>query len=154
MSYLLDINTLIYFFRGQGNVAQALWQHSPQDIFLSAIVLFELEVGIAKSTVPEKRQAQLAELTTLLTILPFGRAEAKTAAFIRVTLEQQGTPIGSHDVLIAATAIASFGSIWVLKGKANFDNWQGMIPAAGLALLAVLFVVGTVSFLMNERKTD
>lgn len=51
-----------------------------------------------------------------------------------------------------ATGIASFGSIWVLSGKAHFENWKGMIPAAGLALLIILFVVGTLSFIKNEKS--
>lgn len=58
------------------------------------------------------------------------------------------------NVLMAfATGIASFGSIWVLSGKAHFENWKGMIPAAGLSLLAVLFIVGTLSFIKNEKQS-
>jgi Mn2+/Fe2+ NRAMP family transporter len=51
-----------------------------------------------------------------------------------------------------ATSIATLGSIWVLYGKSHRDSWHGMIPAAGLALLVVLLVVGTISFIKNERK--
>ncbi len=50
-----------------------------------------------------------------------------------------------------ATGIATLGSIWVLSGKAHFNSWQGMIPAAGLALLIVLLTIGTLSFIKNER---
>ena len=53
--YLLDTNTLIYYFKGQGQVAQNLKSVSPQEISVSTIVLFELLVGIAKSTSPAKR---------------------------------------------------------------------------------------------------
>jgi tRNA(fMet)-specific endonuclease VapC len=48
--YILDTNTLIYYFQGQGQVAQNIANVSPQEIGISAIVLFELQVGIAKST--------------------------------------------------------------------------------------------------------
>jgi hypothetical protein len=51
-----------------------------------------------------------------------------------------------------ATGIATLGSIWVLSGKANFNSWHGMIPAAGLAILILLLIVGTFSFIKNERK--
>ena len=51
-----------------------------------------------------------------------------------------------------ATGIATLGTIWVLSGKAHFNSWQGMIPAAGLALLAVLLLVGAVSFIKNEKS--
>lgn len=58
-----------------------------------------------------------------------------------------------NTLMVIATGIASFGSIWVLSHKANFDSWKGMIPAAGLALLVALFVVGTISFLKNEKQS-
>lgn len=50
-----------------------------------------------------------------------------------------------------ATGIATLGSIWVLSGKAHFNSWHGMIPAAGLALLIILLVIGTLSFIKNEK---
>ena len=53
--YVLDTNTLIYYFKNQGQVAQRLAAISPQEIIVSTIVLFELQVGIAKSTSPAKR---------------------------------------------------------------------------------------------------
>jgi tRNA(fMet)-specific endonuclease VapC len=105
--YVLDTNTLIYFFRGQGNVAQNLWQQQPQKIGLSAIVLFELKVGIAKSTSPQKRQQQLQTILDTVQFLPFGLAEVDQAANIRVALEKEGLSIGTNDILIAATALAN-----------------------------------------------
>lgn len=56
-------------------------------------------------------------------------------------------------LMVFATGIAAFGSIWVLSGKAHFDNWKGVIPAVGLTLLVVLFVVGLLSFIKNEKKS-
>ena len=61
--FVLDTNTLIYYFKGMGRVAERLLAHSPQGIGIPAVVVYELEVGIAKSTQPEKRQQQLAEMT-------------------------------------------------------------------------------------------
>ncbi len=52
-----------------------------------------------------------------------------------------------------ATGVATFGSIWVLSGKAHFENWKGMIPSGGLALLIILLVVGIVSFIKNEKQS-
>ncbi|MEO0796712.1 MAG: divalent metal cation transporter [Verrucomicrobiota bacterium] len=52
-----------------------------------------------------------------------------------------------------ATLIASIGSVWVLSGKSHFENWKGMIPAAGLGLLVALFIVGTISFIKNEKES-
>ncbi|MGH9651481.1 MAG: PIN domain-containing protein [Terriglobales bacterium] len=44
-------------------------------------------------------------LLGLLPSLPFGSAEARRAATLRVVLTRAGKPIGPYDALIAATAL-------------------------------------------------
>ena len=107
MKYVLDTNTLIYFFKGIGNVKRQLLSLPPNEIGVPTIVLFELEVGIAKSSSPRKRTAQLKDFIDLVNVIPFGEAEAKCAAQIRAKLEKRGLPIGPYDVLIAACAKAN-----------------------------------------------
>ena len=104
--YLLDTNTLIYFFKGMGKVADNLLSKSPKDIAIPSITLFELEVGIAKSSNPKKRKQQLDSLVSLIMTFPFGLKEAKFAAIIRANLEKEGKPIGPYDTLIAGTALS------------------------------------------------
>jgi tRNA(fMet)-specific endonuclease VapC len=104
--YILDTNTLVYFFKGAGNVAQNLFAVSPQDVGLPTIVIYELQYGLLRLSDPRKRQAQFNDFLQTVKQLAFGINEAKTAAEIRVYLEHKGTPIGPHDVLIAATALA------------------------------------------------
>lgn len=104
--YVLDTNTLIYFFKGQGQVAQNLANVSAQEISVPTIVLFELQVGIAKSTSPAKRTQQLQQLLSRVNLVSFDQDAALAAAKIRAELEQKGTPIGQIDVLIAGTAKA------------------------------------------------
>lgn len=119
--WALDTNTLIYFFKGEGCVAQRLLERSPGDIALPSIVLYELEVGIAKSSSPEKRARQLSDFVSVVRVLPFQQAEAKAAADIRATLEKQGSPIGPYDVLIAGTAIA-YGATLVTRNIKEFER--------------------------------
>ncbi len=52
--YVLDTNTLIYFFKGLGEVPRKLLATPPNEIAIPAIVLYELEYGIAKSGSPKK----------------------------------------------------------------------------------------------------
>jgi len=111
MKYVLDTNTLIYFFKGLGNVSKHLLSKPPSDIAIPAIVLFELEVGIKKSTNPEKRITQLKDFLFPVDLIPFDYETARIAADIRVKLENQGHPIGPYDVLIAASAIAIQGTL-------------------------------------------
>jgi tRNA(fMet)-specific endonuclease VapC len=123
--YVLDTNTLIYYFKGQGNVAQNLAAVRPEEIVISTIVLFELQVGLAKSTSPAKRSQQLQQLLTRVNLVPFDQAAALAAGTIRAQLEQQGTPIGPMDILIAGTAVALQGTIVTRNGR-EFSRVVGL----------------------------
>jgi tRNA(fMet)-specific endonuclease VapC len=125
MRYVLDTNTLIYFFKGLGDVSKHMLAQSPSELAIPTVVLFELEVGIAKSTSPNKRKSQLQEITALVNILPFGIAESRSAAQIRVELEKQGLPIGPYDVLIAATALAN-NMILITHNQKEFGRIEGL----------------------------
>lgn len=109
--YVLDTNTLIYYFKGMGHVAKKLLACPPQEIGLPAVVLFELSVGILKSTSPGKRTRQVEQLSDVVNILSFGRNEAQCAAGVRADLEERGLPIGPYDILIAATALSNNGTL-------------------------------------------
>ncbi|MGM0813831.1 MAG: type II toxin-antitoxin system VapC family toxin [Pseudomonadota bacterium] len=106
MRYALDTNTLIYFFKGLGQVAGNLLATPPAEVTIPAVVVYEIETGIAKSTDPNKRKGQLAELLDAVTVLPFDVDSARRAARLRARLERQGTPIGPMHTLIAGTALA------------------------------------------------
>ena len=123
--YVLDTNTLIYFFKGMGNISIHLFDAAPKDIGIPAIVIYELEVGIAKSTSPDKRRLQLKQLTSIVNIIPFDLKEAKAAANLRANLEKKGTPIGPHDVLIAGTAVANAGTL-VTHNTQEFSRISGL----------------------------
>ena len=125
MKYCLDTNTLIYFFKGLGNVSKRLLNTPPGEIAIPAVVIFELEVGIGKSTSPRKRKAQLQEFMSLVNIVTFGPSEAKHAANIRIKLEKQGIPIGPYDILIAASAIAN-NSTLVTHNQKEFKRVDGL----------------------------
>ncbi len=123
--YVLDTNTLIYFFKAAGNVSQRLLSVPPKNIAIPTIVLYELEVGIAKSTSPRKRRNQLQNFTAIVNILPFGLDEAKSAASIRVKLEKKGISIGPYDILIAAVALSN-KSILVTHNTLEFERVEGL----------------------------
>ena len=128
--YVIDTNTLIYFFKGMGNVPNKFLAVSPKEIAIPSIVLYELEYGIAKSSSPKKRQGQLKELCSLVEILPFDDESARISASIRAKLEKKGTPIGPYDILIAGTALQHQGILvtnntkeFSRVPKLKLDNW-------------------------------
>jgi len=123
--YVLDTNTLIDFFRGDGRVAERLLATSPADVALPAVVVYELETGIAKSSDAAKRRSQLDQLLQVVAVLPFGLEEAKAAAALRAQLEVAGTPIGPMDTLSAGTAVAHRG-VLVTRNVREFGRVAGL----------------------------
>ena len=123
--YLLDTNTLIYFFKGKGRVAEQLLALPPHAMAIPAITLFELATGLRKSAASEKRRHQLRAFTELVAVLPFAAREAEAAATVRAALEQQGLPIGPYDVLIAGTALAHNATL-VTHNQTEFARVEGL----------------------------
>ncbi|MBN3899113.1 MAG: type II toxin-antitoxin system VapC family toxin [Nostoc sp. NOS(2021)] len=125
--YVLDTNTLIYYFKGQGQVAYNLASIPAEEISIPTIVVFELQVGIKKSTSPAKRTQQLQQLLSRVNLVPFDYDAALAAATIRTQLDKQGTPIGPMDILIAGIAIA-------LQSTLVTHNVNEFSRVAGLAI--------------------
>ncbi|MGH7437698.1 MAG: type II toxin-antitoxin system VapC family toxin [Polyangiaceae bacterium] len=125
MMFLLDTNTLIYFFKGKGRVAQRLLATPPSETAVSSITVYEIDLGIAKSRSPDKRRAQLSTFLSYAKIVSFGRMEAAASADIRAALETKGTPIGPLDTLLAGTARAH-GTVFVTHNVREFRRVQGL----------------------------
>lgn len=123
--YLLDTNTVIHFFKGQGRVADHLLALPPAEVALPSIVVYELSVGILKSGNLERRRKDLQELVAVSAVLPFGPQEAAVAAQIRHDLEHAGMTIGPYDILIAGAAL-SRGATLVSHNTREFSRVQGL----------------------------
>ena len=124
--WVLDTNTLIYFFKGIGHAAENILSRPPTDIAIPSIVLYELKVGIEKSISPQKRETQLKNFTSHIQVLPFGEVAAACAATIRATLELRGEPIGPYDILIAATALSNNATL-VTHNTGEFSRVENLI---------------------------
>ncbi len=123
--FVLDSNTVIYFFQGKGRVADNLLSKSPREVALPTIVVYELEVGTVKLGTPTKRRRLLDELVASFTVLPFGIEEARAGARIRVQLEGAGMKIGPLDNLIAATALRHNATL-VTHNTDEFGRVRGL----------------------------
>jgi tRNA(fMet)-specific endonuclease VapC len=123
--FALDTNTLVYFFKGVGRVADRLAKTPPRDISIPSVVLYELEVGVERSPHPRKRREQLGSLLAVVRILPFDAASARAAAAVRVQLERAGAGIGPLDTLIAGTALAH-SAVLVTHNEREFSRVPGL----------------------------
>jgi len=77
LMFLLDTNTFIYFFKGQGRVPERMLATPPGEVAISAVSLYEIEVGIAKSVQPAKRRRQFDTFLAVVSLLPFDRPAAR-----------------------------------------------------------------------------
>jgi len=121
--FALDSDTLIYYFKGMGHVAEHLLAVPPNEIALPTVVLYELEVGLAKSSRSTQLRKALDELLEIVRVLPFDQAEAKAAAEIRAHLERTGIGIGPLDTMIAGVARAH-GATLVTHNTQEFSRIQ------------------------------
>jgi tRNA(fMet)-specific endonuclease VapC len=121
----LDTNTVIYFFKGMGRVAENLREEAPRDIGIPAVVLYELAVGIARSPRPRQRRESLDALLEVVHILPFDERAARASAELRAQLEKAGSGIGPMDTLIAGTALAHSATL-VTHNTKEFSRVRGL----------------------------
>ena len=107
MKYLLDTNTCIRFINGRSpSVRVKMLTISDSDIVISTIVQAEMYAGSAKSQTRQRSREIQEEFFRRFTSIPFDTQTARIYGDIRAVLENQGTPIGGNDLLIAATALA------------------------------------------------
>ena len=125
MGYLLDTNTIVFFFRGHPQVVQR-WQAAPPDtLHLCSIVLYELLVGVETSTRPERRRQDVEHLRRYLRDLDHTAREAAEAARLAGYLRPRGEMIGLLDVQIAATALVH-GLTIVTNNTREFSRVPGL----------------------------
>jgi tRNA(fMet)-specific endonuclease VapC len=128
--YLLDTSTLSQLVRRpQGTVAEHIAAVGEEHVLTSVIVACELRYGAAKRG-SRRLTRQVEAVLEALTIRSLESDVERIYAAIRVALERKGTPIGAHDMLIAAHARA-LDAICVTDNIAEFkrvpalkvENW-------------------------------
>ena len=128
--YLLDTNIVSDLVRNpQGKAAQRIRKVGEAGVCTSIIVAAELRYGAAKEG-SARLMEQLEAVLSALEVLPFEPPADAIYASLRTGLEKVGTPIGAHDMLIAAHALA-LGSMIVTDNEKEFarvrdlarENW-------------------------------
>lgn len=108
MKYLLDTNVCVrYLNRRSPALVQRVISTPKDKIVVSTVTQGEMFYGSAKSQTPERSRERQQEFFALFRILPFDEAAALIYGDVRARLEKAGTPIGLHDVQIAAIALAN-----------------------------------------------
>ena len=109
IEYLLDTNACIALNKGNPASVRARLNMAVQSgagVWVSAVVLYELWYGVAKSAKPKETAEDLATfLAGPVRVLGFDVEDAREAGHVRASLERIGKPIGAYDVLIAGQAL-------------------------------------------------
>ena len=96
MHYLLDTNICVYLIKKRPpEVLERFRKHSPQDVAISTITLFELQYGVERSQYPKRSKDALAKFLSPLNLIDLDRSTAIESAIIRAQLEKKGIPIRS-----------------------------------------------------------
>jgi tRNA(fMet)-specific endonuclease VapC len=125
MRYLLDTNAVSDLVRNpQGKIAQRIRKVGEARVSTSIVVAAELRYGAAKKG-SARLSAQLEAVLGVLDVLPFEPPADAVYASLRTSLEEVGTPIGAHHMLIAAHALA-LGCTIVTGNEKEFARVRGL----------------------------
>ncbi len=119
--YMLDTNTVSYIIKG---VAAAVRDHlrnvAMAAVCISAITEAELLRGVDRK--PEAKHLPLAvrEFLLRVDILPWNSDAANAYAQLRTACENEGRPLGTMDMLIAAHSIAA-DAVLITNDKAFYN---------------------------------
>jgi tRNA(fMet)-specific endonuclease VapC len=128
MGTLIDSSVLIAWERNQLNLEDQLADSADEDFGVSAITASELLHGVHRASTPAQRRRREAFVEGLLSRIPIVAFDAVTArihARISAELAAQGTAVGPHDLIIAATAITQ-GYALATRDERSFPKISGL----------------------------
>ena len=124
LRYMLDTDISSYLIRGDHpEVLEQLRKHL-NEVCISCITEAELQYGAMKRGNRLLTQKVIL-FCDLIPCIDWTQATAKIYAEIRNDLEAQGTPIGSMDMMIAASALAENVTL-ITNNVAHFSKVKGL----------------------------
>lgn len=98
---------------------------------IAAITIAELGVGVELATGRRKtnRRAFLDDVRDALPIIDYDIDVANAHTTLLVAVRRAGRPRGAHDLIIAATALASTRTV-VTSDRTGFDGLPGVLVRA------------------------
>lgn len=128
MAILLDTSVIIEAER-QHLLPTDFLATLPQPAALAAITVAELLTGVERalpSVLRQQREAFAEGIISHTTVLPYDLATARVHAHLSAQLAAQGRQVGTHDMQIAATAIA-YGYSVLTHNLRDFRRIPGVV---------------------------
>jgi tRNA(fMet)-specific endonuclease VapC len=108
MMFLLDTNPCVVYLNGRSlSLRKRIDSLGDDNIAVCSVVRAELLFGAAKSRSPEETALAQENFLCRFRSFTFDDAAARAYGPIRARLEQSGSTIGAHDLLIASIALAN-----------------------------------------------
>jgi tRNA(fMet)-specific endonuclease VapC len=119
---ILDTNILIAVERGTLAIDQVI--REDDDVAVAAITVAELLVGVelADPDRQHRRQRLVEDLLSALPIEPYVHSTARAHARLLAHVKRVGRPRGAHDLIIAATAVATGRSVLTTDAAAGWTD--------------------------------
>ena len=114
MGILIDTSVLIAAERGALDLSGQLDHHGNDEVCLPAIVVAELLFGVYRASsaaLRARRERYVDALLSWLPVVPFDMPCARAHAMLAADLRGRGLEVGAHDLIIAATAVATGSAI-------------------------------------------
>jgi tRNA(fMet)-specific endonuclease VapC len=138
VGFLIDSSVLIEAERGRIDLASHVRSRSGEQVFVSVITMSEVLFGAhrALDEADRNRRTAVAEaLFARFAVLAIDATVARLHARLKAHLAALGTPIGPHDLWLAATCLAH-GLTMVTANVREFRRVPGLnveswVPAGG-----------------------
>ena len=128
MGTLIDTSILVAVERGHLEADAILDLGGPGTLgAIAAITAAELLYGVYRSSGARRVRTEryCDGWLALFPVIPFDLEVARTHAILTQQLGRQGTPIGAHDLIIAATAV-SVGYRVATRDRRSFNRVEGL----------------------------
>lgn len=128
MGVIFDISELIALERDERTVEEIIHGREDEPFGISVITVAELLHGVERAdtqTRKIKRQAFVEKAIELFPVFPFDITIARIYARLWASLAAQGIVVGSHDLIIAATALSMDYTI-ITANMRDFGKIEGL----------------------------
>ena len=128
MGTLIDSSVLIAAERGRVDLEPVLAVGPDEPVGIAAITASELLHGTHRLSGVRLTQARafVEKWLGILPIVPFDLRSAHAHAALAADLGRKGTPMGAHDLMIAATAV-QLGYAVATRDRRSFGRVDGLV---------------------------
>jgi tRNA(fMet)-specific endonuclease VapC len=125
---LIDSSVLVDVERGRTSLAALLEARGDRDVAMAVITAAELLHGVHRLRLSKHKtraEAVVEAMLSAIPVVPFDLVCARAHARLGADLARRGISVGTHDLMIAATAVARGFSV-VTRDRRSFPRIPGL----------------------------